>query len=201
MDIHRTVWKNLLKKQEIICKHCGSLITIDIDLDRIVMTEEDQKLLDSRTDWSTVEVNLPAGYDFVSPSVAGDATKRPYADLEGHTFNHMIFRTPTLRDAIKNEKYYADTITFWRRIAYDCLQTFDEIDENGRPTGFEMPTALLSQLGMKLFDSILFSEDLDAIRKGIRDEVPTLPFWYDEECPTCRQSTPVAMETTDFFSA
>lgn len=206
-EIHRTVWKNLIRNQEVICEHCGATMIIDIDLDRVEMLKEDLDILHSKSDWSEIVVDLPVGYEYTPLQIAGGAKEQTaYPDLEGQTFNRMVFRMPTLGDAIRNEEIFADQITFWRKMAMACLTSFQAVlkTEDGKEVvTSEMPGSLVAMLGMKLMDFYLDRTDLEAIRAGLRDNIPSLPFYYKETCANnlCRRETPVVMETSDFFSA
>jgi hypothetical protein len=221
-EIHRTVWKHIIRQARVICDHCGQSMDIDIDLRRIVLLEEDVKLLHSQDSWEHIVIDVPYGWKFESPRVVGSQAD-PYESYKGVEFNRFVIRMPTLGDAIKNEQLFLDSITFWRKMAFDCLVSiqaitpltddqYDEFDNKGtrvkefaagRTVIAEMPSELKNVLGMKIFNECLDVKDLAEIRVGLRDEIPTLPFWYEEDCanPTCRKTTAVTVEANDFFSA
>jgi len=203
VEIHRTVWKSEIRNQDVVCKYCGHNMRIDIDLDRIKFLDEDLPKLEK--EWQEIEVYLPEGYVFEGLKVAGKE-EVSYADYKGLNFNRFTFRVPTLGDAIRNEKYYNDNIVFWRRIAFDCLTNMAacEMDASGNAVKWlaDMPETVKGILGMKLFDEYLLFEDLDKIRQSLREDPPTMPFFYEEECsnPGCRLQTPVTVEASGFFS-
>lgn len=194
LEIHRLVWENLLKEQDNMCKFCAKPMKMDIDLNCIKVEPEDEDKID--TEYSEITVDLPEGLIY-TPLGAGD--KKILPEFEGMNFNRLVFRIPTLADAIRNEKSADDTILFWRKIAYDCLIRIESVD-SGTVTA-EIPPEKKFAFGPKLMDEMLGRKDLQAIRDGIREALPTLPFSYETECP-CPQKRviPVAMSANSFFS-
>lgn len=200
VELHRQVWKNLIPRQDTMCKYCGTKMTIDIDLDRISLDAEDIKKVDSN--WHNIEIVLPIGWTFKGLQVIGQQQEDLYADYKGTVFNNFSFRTPTLGDAIRNEKHYSDTIPFWRRIAYDCLLDVRAVDASSHSVLAELPRSVLDIVQLKLFDEYLEFSDLDIIRSTLREGPPSLPLHYLEECvnPLCKMETPVTIEANSFFS-
>lgn len=199
VEIHRKVWKNLLREQDCVCKWCGQPMVLDIDLNRIEMREKDLPKLEK--DWHKIIINLPVGWEFTGVRVAGTNTIR-YEEYVGETFNQFEFECPLLQHAIANEKYCTDDVEFWRRIAFDCLRGIRSVDADGKLIA-EFPMEALGVIGRKLFDEYLYGEDLMEIRRVLREEPPSLPFYYEEECAnaSCRKMTPVTTEANSFFSA
>lgn len=203
VEIHRKVWKNLLRNQEVLCKYCGEKMVIDIDLNRIKMLDEDIPKLGK--DWTVLNVRLPEGWIFEGLQVMGrgdSESERAYSEFIGMTFNLFEFRCPTMADVVRNERYAADEIMFWRRIAFDCLERIVSESSSGA-NQTELPITIKNVLGLKIFNEILLSSDLEKIRHALREEPPTLPFHYHEQCanPVCRRETPVSMEASSFFGA
>lgn len=202
IEIHRTVWKNLMRNQETICKYCGNKSIIDIDLDRIKMLPEDLIKLEGEGYSHTIPIDLIDGWLFEPPLTVGSSQTSPYLDYKDILFNRFIFRMPTLGDAIRHEKLSTDTITFWRRIAFDCLQQIVAFDKNTGSHITELPVDIKRIYSTKIFDEILFASDLEQIRTTLREGPPTLPFYYIEECsnPLCKSDAPVSIEASSFFS-
>lgn len=201
VEVHRKCWEDIIPNQESICKYCNSKMhNLTIDLNRIEFDEADLLKLDEITDrdnWYEFSLDLPVGYKF---EALGKGKDKMYEEFAGKTFNRMKFRTPTLGDAIKNEKYANDNIGFWRRLAADSLLEIIEVDPEGSELS-ELPPQAKAQLGIKLFNDILSGRDLKAIRNALQEYYPTLPFYYEEECPSCQRQTPVTIEAGSFFSA
>lgn len=203
LEVHRRVWKNELKNQEVICKFCTKGMVCNIDLNKISASEEDLEKLEARTEWDFLTVDLKDGFEFDSPTIKGTNQKK-YEAEDGQTFNRFIFRIPRLRDAIANEAYVDDTVMFWRRMAADCIVRAEKVvkDENGEETvELTLGREALTFYGLKLYNEFLYNEDLSNIREALREEVPTLPFAYKDECPCeMRRSVPVTVEASSFFS-
>lgn len=199
IEIHRRLWKNLIRNQDTLCKWCGNTMVMDIDLDRIALLPEDVHKLN--TDWLTIPIALTNGWVFEAPTIVGSSQKK-YEEYDKIEFNQFIFRCPTVEDGIRNEKYEADPIEFWRRIAFDCLISVNSVDAYGS-IGTELPREAINIFGRKIFDEILDSSALIKIRETLREDPPSLPFYYLEECANanCRRETPVTMEANGFFSA
>lgn len=196
LEVHRRVWQNLIREQEVLCKYCGKGMKVDIDLNKVNFSEEDLALIEENRDWSNIKVDLEYGFAY-KPLGSGSATK--YPEYDGYSFNRFVFRCPTLGDAIKHEQVAEDSIQFWRRIAYEALQEMHSVID-GSTIG-ELPLQMKSAYGMKLFEQMLDSTDLHLIREAMREKMPTLPFFYEEDC-ICpmKKKIPVSIEASGFFS-
>lgn len=197
MEIHRTAWRPVIKKQEAICKYCGTKMIVDIDLNKIDFFD-DEKLKLGRH-WPSLSTTLKVGYAFAAFGKPGDPN-RMYEELDGLVFNKFTFRIPNLRDGIRNEDISDDSVLFWRKLAYDTLIAVERVENN--EVVAEVPKEALLVIGQKLFDVFLDSEDLQAIRELLREELPTLPFYYLAECVSnrCKRMTPIVMESSSFFA-
>lgn len=196
VEIHRRVWQKDIHKQEIYCKGCGDTFINSIDLGKITMSEEDLELLNTKSDFRQVVVDLPSG---LLIDDIPELQKDIFAPHRGKKFNRIIFNTPKLADAIRREKFYKDQIDFWRRIAYDCLVEIQYV-KDGQVLDV-LPVEAQTFMGMSLYNEILSSKDLAAIRKGLIEYTPTLPFSYEDVCACPRQlNVPYIMEPTSFFS-
>lgn len=201
VEVHRRVWQNIIPKQEIMCKYCSRTLVDDINLSCIELSEESKKLIadNNGNPFEFIVVTLPDGFT-VNDWVKLMKKDEEYSHLIDHTFNRMIFRIPTLGDAVRNEKLSViDNIKFWRKLSIDCLVKIEEIRDN--KTIVEFPSDQLIFLGTKLFDQYLSSEDLRAIRDAIREDCPTMPFDYNDTCPCpSNKEIPFSMEASSFFS-
>jgi hypothetical protein len=189
VEIHRLLWKNTIKDQKGHCSHCGGSFTTDIELDRITLRDSEMaKIVEFR---NKIVVDLPEGWSYTAPTMPNGRPSE-YIQYEGMTFNKMEFKVPTLRNAIQHEKLAPQEITFWRQVARVTLErVYNESNE--------LPAPAFLGLGTKLYDEVLYTEDLLAIREGLRDSIPALTFFYMEECPYCHNDTPVTLEGNNFF--
>lgn len=203
VEIHRKVWKGLIKNQEVLCRYCTKKVITDIDLNKITLDEETSEIAQETEQWDALVVNLKNGWVYSAPTLMG-TNRKAYEELNGLVFNRFTFRIPTLMDAIRNEKYAQNTIDFWRRIAFDCLMKVECIEKNEEGEeipGVELPVDAKNATGMNLFNKILDTEDLSDIREALRDKLPTLPFDYKAPCGCPKKmEIPVTMEATNFFS-
>lgn len=198
VEIHRRVWVSFIPKQEIICKYCGRKLVADIDLDKIDYLPEAKERMEQITDYDHIVVELKDG--FTPPAIPKITDKPEYIGLTDTEFNRMVFRVPLLEDAIRHERYFSDSIGFWRRIAMDCLMSVDRVDESGNVTD-TLPTEFHTWYGLKIFNEYLSGKDLRSVRNGLIDYLPTLPFAYYEPCGCDEQrEIPMAMEASNFFS-
>ena len=198
VEIHRRVWVSFIPKQEIICKYCGRKLVADIDLDKIDYLPEAKERMEQITDYDHIVVELKDG--FTPPAIPKITDKPEYMGLTDTEFNRMVFRVPLLEDAIRHERYFSDSIGFWRRIAMDCLVSVDHVDESGNVTD-TLPTEFHTWYGLKIFNEYLSGKDLRSVRNGLIDYLPTLPFAYYEPCGCDEQrEIPMAMEASNFFS-
>ena len=198
VEIHRRVWVSFIPKQEIICKYCGRKLVADIDLDKIDYLPETKEKMNEILDYDHIVVDLKDG--FVPPVIPKITDNEEYSGLTDTEFNRFIFRVPLLEDAIRHERYFSDSIGFWRRIAMDCLLAVEKVDENGNVLD-TLPTEFHTWYGLKIFNEYLSGKDLRSIRNGLIEYLPTLPFAYYEPCGCDEQrEIPMVMEASNFFS-
>lgn len=198
VEIHRRVWVSKIPNQEIICKYCGRKLVADIDLDKIdYLPESKKKLEDPAFDYEHIVVNLEQGLEV--PEIPKLTDKPEWAGVTDYVYNRLIFRTPLLSDAIKHEAYVSDSIGFWRRIAMDCLVSVQCVEDEHVVA--ELPQEFFTWYGIKIFNEFMLNRDLKAVRDGLIEYLPTLPFAYYEPCGCDEQrEIPMVMETTNFFS-
>lgn len=198
LEIHRRVWENLLRDQRIMCKGCGKELRTDVDLDKVEMDEHNKELLKENTEFNAISCDLEYGIDF--SAFIEKRNREDMNHLKGVIFNRVIFRVPTLADAIRNEKYTNKNIDFWRRITVDCIQSIECIKDGKVIT--EFPQDRLIWLGLDIFNYVIDAKDLKKMRISLIDELPTMPFMYEEICPCdAKKVIPIAMEASSFFSA
>lgn len=197
VEIHRRVWVSFIPKQEIICKYCGKKLVADIDLDKIDYAPEVKEHMSEIMDYEYITIDLKDG--FIPPVIPKLTDKEQYQGITDIEFNRFVFRVPVLEDAIKHEKYFSDSIGFWRRIAMDCLVEIQRVD-NGVVTD-TLPKEFHTWYGLKIFNEYLYESDLRGIRNGLIEYLPTLPFAYYEPCGCEEQrEIPMVMEVSNFFS-
>ena len=199
VEIHRRVWVSFVPKQEIICKYCGKKLIADIDLDKIdYLPEAKEKIDNTLYDYEHIVVDLKDG--FIPPALSKITEKEEYAGLTETEFNRFVFRVPLLEDAIRHERYFSDSVGFWRRIAMDCLLSVERVDGDGNVLD-TLPREFHTWYGLKIFNEYLSGKDLRAIRNALIDYLPTLPFAYYEPCGCDEQrEIPMVMEVSNFFS-
>lgn len=199
VEIHRRVWVSFVPKQEIICKYCGKKLIADIDLDKIdYLPEAKEKIDNTLYDYEHIVVDLKDG--FIPPALSKITEKEEYAGLTETEFNRFVFRVPLLEDAIRHERYFSDSVGFWRRIAMDCLLSVERVDGDGNVLD-TLPREFHTWYGLKIFNEYLSGKDLRAIRNALIDYLPTLPFAYYEPCGCDEQrEIPMVMEASNFFS-
>jgi hypothetical protein len=206
LEIHRRVWQNLIPKQTIICKFCTKTLVADIDLNKVCMHPDNQAKLDAVGDapFEYILTDLIDGFTIDEWAKEMKKTDE-FGDLLGVNFNRIIMRIPTLGDAIRNEKLaVSDNIKFWRKIAFDCIVKIQSIEiRDGKEVVIsEFPEDKIIFLGNRLFSTMLSAEDLRKLRDAVREEVPTMPFHYEDTCPCeMQKEIPFAMEASAFFSA
>ena len=150
------------------------------------------------TDYEHIVVDLKDG--FTPPAIPKITDKDEYAGLTETEFNRFVFRVPLLEDAIRHERYFSDSIGFWRRIAMDCLLAVQRVDENGEVLD-TLPKEFHTWYGLKIFNEYLSGKDLRNIRNELIEYLPTLPFAYYEPCGCDEQrEIPMVMEVSNFFS-
>lgn len=198
VEIHRRVWVSFIPKQEIICKYCGRKLIADIDLDKIDYLPEVKEAMETITDYEHIVVDMVDG--FTPPVIPKITDKEEYAGLTDTEFNRFTFRVPLLEDALRHERYFSDSIGFWRRIAMDCLLSVDSVDEDGNVLE-TLPKEFHTYYGLKIFNEYLSGKDLRNIRNELIEYLPTLPFAYYEPCGCDDQrEIPMTMEVSNFFS-
>lgn len=198
VEIHRRVWVSFIPKQEIICKYCGKKLIADIDLDKIDYLPETKEKMSEITDYEHIVVNLKDG--FLPPAISKITDKEEYRGITETEYNRFVFRVPLLEDAIRREKYFSDSIGFWRQIAMDCLLSIDKVDENGEVVD-TLPKEFHTWYGLKILNEYLSGRDLRDIRNSLIEYLPTLPFAYYEPCGCDEQrEIPMVMEASNFFS-
>lgn len=193
MEIHRTLWLNLIEKQTCICKFCGQTMIVDIDLNKIEMSEEDLASSEIECDSLLYMLKSPLIYH-----VRGELEKRNFSEYDNRQYNSLEFRIPLLSDMLRHEKSFKDTIIFWRKVALDCLTRIVML-EDGKVTD-ELPVEVVRPQGLGFFDDYFSGIDLKGIRDVLRNDPPTLPFYYEEKCVNCNRMTPVTVEPSSFFS-
>ena len=198
VEIHRRVWVSFVPKQEIICKYCGKKLIADIDLDKIDYLPEVKEQMESLTDYEHISIELK---DLFTPPEIPKITSKPeYLGITETEFNRFLFRVPLLEDAIRHERYFSDSIGFWRRIAMDCLLSIDKVGPDGEVLE-TLPKEFHTWYGLKIFNEYLSGRDLRSIRNGLIEYLPTLPFAYYEPCGCDEQrEIPMVMEVSNFFS-
>ena len=197
VEIHRRCWVSQIPKQEVVCKFCGRRLEADIDLDKIDYLPETKQQMQETLDYSQRAVDLK--YGFQPPALGKITEQEKYAGITDTVYNRFVFRPPLLKDAIRNEAYFTDSITFWRRIALDCLVGI-QLVENGEVIDV-LPDEFKTYYGLKIFNEYLTGSDLKAVRDILTEHLPTLPFAYYEPCGCNEQRMiPVIMEASNFFS-
>jgi hypothetical protein len=197
VEIHRKLWKSEYKNQETVCKYCGKLGLVDVDLDKIKLSEEAEEKLQEKESWARLVVTLKKGFNYVAPKLPNGADS-PFSHYSG-VYNTITLKLPKLSDMIRHEDYADDEVTFWQKVSLDCITGVEEVSEDGEVIR-ELPKECWVPMGVKIYEYIL-REDAAKIREAIRDEVPTLPFYYLDKCP-CPQKRmiPISMEGNNFFS-
>lgn len=197
VEIHRRVWVSFMPKQEIICKYCGRKLTVDIDLDKIDYLPEVKQRMEEITDYEHIIVDLQDG--FIPPILPKITDKEQYAGITDTEYNRIVFRVPLLEDAIKHERYFSDSVGFWRRIAMDCILEIQHVVDGDVVD--VLPREFHTWYGMKILNEYLSGKDLRTIRNSLIEYLPTLPFAYYEPCGCDEQrEIPMAMEVSNFFS-
>lgn len=197
VEIHRRVWVSFIPKQEVICKYCAKKMMVDIDLDKIDYFPDQKEDMDNLVDYQYMVVDLVD--PLMLPRIPKITDREENSWITETPFNRMTFRVPTLKDAIRNERHYSDSIGFWRRIGMDCLVSVEEVvDGVVKET---LPKEFHTYYGLKIFNDCLMGEDLRNIRGKLIEYLPSLPYAYYEMCACDRQEEiPMIMEASSFFS-
>ena len=81
----------------------------------------------------------------------------------------------------------------------DCLVSVQCVEDEHVVA--ELPQEFFTWYGIKIFNEFMLNRDLKAVRDGLIEYLPTLPFAYYEPCGCDEQrEIPMVMETTNFFS-
>lgn len=196
LEIHRRVWQNEFKGMETMCRFCSKSISVDIDLNNIKLTEEQERLLETEQVFDAIVVDLDA---FNMDSLLKDSKNEEISSLTGTQWNRFVYRIPTLGDAIKNQEFFDRNIELWRRIGADCLVGVQKVNEEGEVVT-ELPESYLRFLGIKMYRDMT-ANNLKKIRHSLREELPVLPFAYMDSCACDRMmKIPYTVESSGFFS-
>lgn len=202
LEIHRRVWEDVIPRQEIACKYCTKRFTDDIDLSRICLSEETIEKIMENPEWAGLMCDLDDGFtfaDFIARMGSNGKIKEKFEAYADIKYNRVLFRIPTMRDAIKHEAYANKQIDFWRRVGFDCIIALQEVDEKGDVVS-SFPIDELAWVGLKIYD-LMTAPDLKKMRSTLIDELPTTPFRYLDTCPCdLKRDIPKAMEVSRFFS-
>jgi len=204
LEIHRRSWQNLIPKQKIICRTCSKSLIADVDLDKIRLSAEQQKVADSITEVHGLTVDLTAPLifdDYIKSITKLNPEDRTLDVYKGVSYNTLQFNVVTLGDCIRNEAHVGRNVEFWRYVALSCLAGVQETDSTKDDSFIsEFPMHYIKGMGLKffhLFDGV----DLKKIRTCLIEELPTMPFGYEDECPCdLKKTIPYVMEATNFFS-
>lgn len=197
LEIHRRVWQHEFKEMETMCRHCSKSIVVDVDLNNIKLSEADEEIVSSGTEFDGIVVDLEP---FSLDSLIGGLKAEEMQGLVGTSWNRFVFRIPTLGDAIKNQDYFDKNIELWRRIGADCLVGIQKVSEDGTTVLVDLPNSYIKFLGIKIYRELL-AENLKKIRHALREELPVLPFAYMDSCACdLRKKIPFAIESSGFFS-
>lgn len=186
MQVQRECWEDMIKDQKITCATCRTKLDADIDLNKIEIPMDDSDVVESFL------VKLDEPFTIETNGV------EQLAIYEGVTFNAIRFRVATLGDAIKREGVVKDQLIFWRQIAFDTMQDLVLISESGKEEN--VAEGYIARLGMKLFTSGFNSKTLKKIRTGMQETLPSVKFFYEEDCPKCGEPTPFFASVSNFFS-
>lgn len=196
LEIHRRVWESNIPKQETMCRFCTKAISVDIDLNKIELPEESQDLIDEVGEFSGISVKLSP---FKLSSLLSKAKDEEVAFIKDSDFNNIVFRVPTIGDAVKNESYFDQNIELWRRVGADCLEAIQKIDDEGN-VEYELPKKFVRLIGIKLF-GVLLARNLKVIRHELRESLPVMPFAYMDDCACdSKRKIPFVLDSSGFFS-
>jgi hypothetical protein len=196
LEIHRRVWQHKFDSMETMCRYCAKSIEVDVDLNNIKLTEEQELILETTPEFNGIAVDLTP---FSLDSLIKDLKGEEVSTLLGTTFNRFTYRIPTLGDAIKNQDYFDRNIELWRRIGADCLVSIQKVDEEGNVVA-DIPENYIRFLSIKLYRDMDVA-NLKKIRHALREELPVLPFAYMDSCACdSRRKIPYTLESSGFFS-
>lgn len=193
LEIHKRTWGVVANNQTCSCQFCREKFIADIDLDKVVYSEEDEAKLAEIDDFRqlVVELSNPFTYLVSSKNAKGQS---PFEEFNGKEFSKLVFKCPTLQDAIRNEKIVGDEIGFWRKVGLDCL--IEVTNEQGE----SLPVRALKVANDSFYNEMLDKKGLAQIRTMLRDFVPTLGFRYLVECPRCYNETYIGLAGNAIFS-
>lgn len=196
LEIHRRVWESDFKDMQTMCRYCSKDIVVDVNLDNIKLTESQELILEANPEFNGIAVDLD---EFTLDHLIKDLKNEDVSSLVGTKFNRLVFRIPTLGDALKNQEYFDRNIELWRRMGADCLVGIQRVDENGEVV-HEIPENYLRMLAIKIYKDLDISS-LKKIRHALREELPVLPFAYMDDCACdLKKQIPYTLESSGFFS-
>lgn len=185
IQIQRECWEEVITDQKIRCTNCGTNLTADIELHKIITpVNTSGKAITEYT------VKLKKPHVIRTGVEALD-------EFEGYQFNRLVFRTATLGDAMNHEGVSKDEVQFWRNIAFDTLVDLHLEEDNGEITS--VPKSFLARRGKALFTKDLDSKNLKEIRTGMQITQPSTKTYYEDECSECNSMTPFFASVNHFF--
>lgn len=197
LEIHRRVWQHEFKDMPTTCRFCTKDISVDVDLNKCKLDAKYEEILENEEmifDGISCELT-----PFSLDRIMQVSKNEEVTNLVGTMWNQMVFRIPTLGDAIKNEDYFDKNIDLWRRIGADCLIGVNAVDADGNVTA-SLPTHYIKLLGLKIYKDLL-ADNLRKIRHALREELPVLPFAYTDICACdLRKKIPHTVDSSGFFS-
>lgn len=199
LEIHRRVWENEVRDMETMCRHCSKSIVVDVDLNRIEMPEKNLLLIEEAGEFDGISVPLDP---FKLTRLLSQARSEELKELANTEFNEIVFRIPTLGDALKNERYFDRNIELWRRVGADCLESIRSVsrEEGEDEIVTSIPSNFNTLLGIKIYKE-LTAKNLKTIRHELRESLPVIPFAYKDECPCdLNREIPFALDPSGFFS-
>lgn len=200
LEIHRRVWEHEFKDMPTRCAFCTKDITIDVDLNNIEHSEETNSFIEDAIEFDAITCPME---EFSIDELISTSRKEEVNSLVGTKWNRIMFRIPTLGDALKNQEFFDRSIEMWRNIGADCITAIQRVEKN--EVGVDVVVETLGEdyvrlLGLKLY-RYLSVKNLKQIRASLREDLPVLPFAYVDTCACDSQrKIPYAVESTNFFS-
>jgi hypothetical protein len=185
LQVHRECWEDTLPEQEVTCEKCGGTFTADIDLKRLDIPKPLEEPVEK------IVVKLSKNY----PIAKGEA----FSEFQDEQFNRVVLRVPLLEDAIRNEGLANDEVKFWRRMAFDTIQSLEYENEDGAIT--EIPRKYISGRGTLIFNRDLKAVDLKRIRREMQRSIPSALLFYSDTCKVCGEETRYFANVNSFFLA
>lgn len=186
VQVQRECWEKEIKDQKITCVNCGEKLTADIDLAKIEVPYRDEKPVEE-----TMLVKFDKTYTI------GEQVEQ-LREYEGLRYNAIRFRIPTLEDAIRHQGVSKDEVIFWRNVAFDTMRDLVFIDTEGNEE--MLPKGWVTKRGKQLFTKDFSSRTLKSIRKSLQVDLPSVKYFYEEDCPVCSQPTPFFASSGNFFA-